>query len=102
MKSSKLKKLEKLILADDGLLVPLILGNGLDEDKVEGICSILKELQVEWEKSDSIPQKAIDIFTDFFSAMESACGLYSEEESDKIMKATDKIMGIAGESLIQK
>lgn len=102
MKSSKLEQLENLLLSEDGLLVSLRLGNGLDEEKVENICCVLKELQVEWEDYDFIPKKAVDIFIDFYPAMESSCGLYSEDEADKIIDKADKIMDLIRDCIIQK
>lgn len=102
MKNSNLEKLEELLLSEDGLLVSLRLGNGLDEVKVEKICYVLKELKVEWEDFDFIPKKAVDIFIDFYPAMESSCGLYSEEESDKIIDTADKIMDLIRECISQK
>lgn len=100
MKNSKLEKLEELLLSEDGLLVSLRLGNGLDQEKVENICCVLNELQVEWEDCDYIPKKAADIFIDFYPAMESSCGLYSEDESDKIIDSADKIMDLIRDCVI--
>ena len=96
-----LTKLEELLLSEDGLLIQLRLGNGLDEEKVERICCVLEELKVEWRDSDCIPRKAVDIFVDFYPAIESTCDLYSEEVSLKIMDIADKVMDKIRECIIQ-
>lgn len=92
MANSKLVTLEELLLLDEGILVSLRLGDGLNQDKVESICKVLEELSREWEQNDFIPKKAADLFVDFYPAMESACGLYTDEEQTIIMDAANKIM----------
>ncbi|MFT8352783.1 hypothetical protein [Clostridium saccharoperbutylacetonicum] len=91
---------EQLLLADDGLLTSLRLGYGLKKDKVESVCDILEKLSEEWRGENSIPKKAVDLFIDFYPTIESACGLYSENEAINIMDAADKIMDLIRECVI--
>ncbi|AEV68911.1 hypothetical protein [Acetivibrio clariflavus] len=94
---NKLMVLEELLLSDNGLLVSLRLGDGLKQDKVEMICKLLEELAKDWASIDCIPKKAVDLFIDFYPAMESSCGLYNEEEQVLIMDVADKIMDLIRE-----
>ncbi len=97
--NNKVMTLEKLLLSEDGILVLLRLGDGLNIDKVDSICKLLKELSIDWEQCDFIPRKAVDLFVDFYPAMESVCSLYSEEEQTIIMDAADKIMDLIRECI---
>lgn len=92
--------LEEELLGDDGLIISLRFAKGLDEDKVLNICSTLKKLSKEWEKMDSIPKKAADLFIDFYPTVEAACELYDEEVKIRIMDSVDKIMDLMRDCLI--
>lgn len=102
MKEDNLEKLENLLLADDGLLILLRLGDGLDENKVKRICEVLKELNYEWRSLDYIPKKAADIFVDFYFVMESSYGLYNEDEVEKIIQAADEIMALIRACIVSR
>jgi len=97
MANDKLAYLEELLLNDEGLLISLRLGNGLNMEKIDLICGILKELSDEWKKDDVIPKKAANLFVDFYQAIESSCGLYNDEKQIQIMNAADKIMDLIRE-----
>lgn len=99
MPNSRLTKLEELLLSDEGILVSLRLGDGINQQKVDLVCKILGELSTEWEQNDSIPKKAADLFVDFYPAVESACGLYSNEEQIVIINTADKIMDLIRECI---
>ncbi|MBW5470330.1 hypothetical protein GPJ61_21115 [Brevibacillus formosus] len=90
--SEKLEVLEELLLGEEGLLISLRLGDGLNQKRVDEVCNILAELEVDWSGKDFIPKKAADLFVDLYPAMESSCGLYDENEGQEIMDAADKIM----------
>jgi hypothetical protein len=89
---NKVDLLEELLLSDSGLIISLRMGDGLNVSLVDEICMLLDKLKVEWEKKDSIPKKAVDLFVDFYPAMESCEGLYNEKEFTEILDAADKIM----------
>ncbi len=92
MKNCNLEKLEILLLSENGLIIKLRMGEGLDSNLVDEICETLSILKDEWKNSLFIPKKAVDMFVDFYPAMESCIGLYDQFESDKIMLVTDRIM----------
>jgi len=95
-----IEKLEELFLGDDGLLISLRLGNGLNMKKVDEIIKILKVLSKEWANQNYIPKRAAEIFIDFYPAMESVCGLYSDDESTNIMDVADKILDLIRDCVI--
>ena len=97
----KVEQLKELLLGDTGLLVSLRLGDGLDNEKVMEIINILKKLKLEWEKENTIPKKAVDLFIDFYPVMESASVLYSDNESNMIMDAADKIMDLIRDCILE-
>jgi hypothetical protein len=92
--SKNLDKLYQLLYADDGLLILLRLGEGLDLKKAEQIHDVLQKLSDEWRDKDSIPKQAVDIFIDFYPAMESAANHYSDIEAQKIIEVADKTMDL--------
>jgi hypothetical protein len=100
MKIDNIKKLEELLLGDAGLLIALRLGNGLNIRKADEIIKILETLSNEWADKDYIPKKAAELFIDFYPAMESACGLYSDNESINIMDVADKIVDLIRDCVI--
>lgn len=90
--NDKLELLDELLLGEDGLLISLRLGDGLNKEKVDKVCDVLNKLAGDWADENSIPKKAVDLFVDFYPAMESSCGLYNEHEALEIMNAADRIM----------
>jgi len=84
--------LEDLLLGEDGLLVSLRQGDGLDTEKVDKICNLLECMENKWKDSRLIPKKAAELFVDLCPVMESSCGLYDENEVLEIMDAADRIM----------
>lgn len=84
--------LEDLLLGDDGLLIALRLGYGLNSEKVTRIIEVLDYLSEEWAESEYIPKKAAGMFADFYLAAYSSLGLYNEEVGLKIEDAVDKVM----------
>ncbi len=88
----KLEILEQLLLSDEGLIVSLRMGDGLNMALVQEICLVLDELKGIWKDSTVIPKKAVDLFVDFYPAMQSCESLYSEQDGMQIMDATDLIM----------
>lgn len=90
--SSNLNILEQLLIGQDGILLSLRMGDGLEEEKVERIIRILGKLSKEWSGNESIPKKAVDLFIDIYPVMQSSCDLYSEETAVKIMNVADKII----------
>lgn len=97
---TKIEELKELFLSGDGLLVLLRLGDGLDKSKFDRICCILKDLKEEWKNSDYIPKMAVDIFIDFYPAIESSYGLYNDEEMEEIIEAADIIMELIRDCVI--
>lgn len=90
--SSNMEFLEQLLIGEDGMLLSLRMGEGLQEKKVQQIIDVLVKLSKEWSGSDCIPKKALDLFIDIFPVMQSSCDWYSEEETIKIMNAADRII----------
>lgn len=90
--STTLDNFEQLLIGDDGLLVSLRMGEGLQKEKVQQIICVLGKLSKEWESSDCIPKKAVDLFIDIFPVIQSSCSWYSDEEAEDIMDAADRII----------
>lgn len=97
---NKIEELKELFLSDDGLLVSLRLGDGLDKKKSDRICCILKDLKEEWKYSDCIPKMAVDIFIDFYPAIESSYKLYNDEEVNEIIESADIIMELIRDCIV--
>lgn len=100
MLDKHIEVLENKLFDDNGLLIKLRLGKGLDESKVKEICDSLSELIDELKNVDYIPKRLALIFVDLYSAVESTCSLYNEEEINKIMDFADIIMNLVRECLI--
>ncbi|OCA90347.1 hypothetical protein A8F94_00120 [Bacillus sp. FJAT-27225] len=81
--------LEELILGDNGLIIPLRLGYGLNSEKVSEIIKVLDHLSEEWAESEYIPKKAAEMFANFYVAAYSTLGLYNDEVGLKIEDAVD-------------
>lgn len=88
---SKLELLEKLLYGDDGLLLLLRMGDGLNNEKFEEVCLILKELAIEWRERDHIPKRAALLLFELYPAMSSGNRFYKEKELEKIEDAADII-----------
>lgn len=94
MSEDYVETLEKLMIGEEGLLIKLRLGEGLQKSKVQEICQVLTFLRDDWFEKDVIPKRAAELFVDFYAAMESSVGLYSEEKEKEIMDAADQIMDL--------
>ncbi|MDQ0891405.1 hypothetical protein QFZ81_006493 [Paenibacillus sp. V4I9] len=63
MEKDLVKYLGDLLLhQDDGLLIKLRMGDGLDKSKVDEISTVLSQLAIEWENDDKISKEAVDYF----------------------------------------
>lgn len=92
--SDTIDLLEKLLLEDDGLLISLRMGDGLDKGKADQVCKVLIDISKEWEGLDDVPKKAVGLFIDLYPAMQSSCESYSEEEAMEIMDYADRIVSL--------
>lgn len=95
-----LEKLETLLIGENGLLIKLRLGDGLDQDTVNDILITLSELSNEWSHLDLIPKKSIELFIDIYPTMESSLELYSSDDKIKIMDVADKIINSVKDCVI--
>lgn len=98
--SSDLEFLEQLLIGEDGMLLSLRMGDGLQEKKVQQVIDVLGKLSKEWSGSECIPKKAVDLFIDIFPVMQSSCDWYSEAEVIKIMDAADQIVNSIRDCII--
>ncbi|HEX9059663.1 MAG TPA: hypothetical protein VF941_05760 [Clostridia bacterium] len=99
--SKKLDLLQDLILGEDGFLIKLRMGDGLDEEKYNATCEIIKEITVEWREKDVIPKKAAILFVDLYRSMISFAKWNGEKEEEKIIEAAINISGLIREFLEQ-
>lgn len=59
MEKDLVKYLGDLLLhQDDGLLIKLRMGDGIDNSKVDEICAVLSQLAIEWENEDKISKES--------------------------------------------
>lgn len=91
MESDQIDLLEKLFIADNGLLTLLSMGHGLQKEKVKEICDVLTILHDQWRNKEVIPKKAAELFADFYFNVESSLRLYDEEKQIEIMDAAYQI-----------
>ncbi|GGE21374.1 hypothetical protein GCM10011571_24330 [Marinithermofilum abyssi] len=94
---NKIDMLEKLLVGDEGLLISLRFGDGLNKNNLEKVFNILETLAEEWSDEHCIPKKAVDLFVDIYPVMVSACKLYDKKEEMEILNAADKIMDLIRE-----
>jgi hypothetical protein len=93
MEKDLVKYLRDLLLhQDDGLLIKLRMGDGLDKSKVDEICTVLSQLAIEWEKDDKVSKEAVDYFIHIDPVMNATLNRYSEKEQAEILIALDTIM----------
>jgi hypothetical protein len=91
---NKIDMLEELLVGDEGLLISLRFGDGLNKNKLEKVFNLLEEFAEEWSDEHCIPKKAVDLFIDIYPSMEATCELYDEKEEIEIMNAADKILDL--------
>lgn len=94
MPNSKIELFEKLLLSEEGLLIKLRLGKGLDRVKYDSICYLLEELAAEWKGIDTIPKKAAELFVDLYPAMDATSYQYKNDEAIIIKEAADKLISL--------
>ncbi|WP_244209307.1 hypothetical protein [Paenibacillus ferrarius] len=87
-----LENLEEVLIGDEGVLISLRMGDGLNKGKVEEACTILDKLAIMWSETDSIPKKAVDLFINIYPVLMTSQEHYSEHEAREIMDAADQLM----------
>ncbi|BFT72355.1 hypothetical protein [Paenibacillus sp. P36] len=93
MENDLVKYLGDLLLhRDDGLLIKLRMGNGLDKSKVDEICAVLTQLAIEWENDDKISKEAVEYFIHIDPVMNATLSRYSEKQQAEILIALETIM----------
>ncbi|MGG1516940.1 hypothetical protein ABE504_16145 [Paenibacillus oryzisoli] len=93
MEKDLVKNLGDLLLhEDDGLLIKLRMGDGLDRSRVDEICAVLGQLAIEWKNDDKISREAVDYFIHIDPVMNATLSLYSEKQQEEILYALDTIM----------
>lgn len=96
---NKLDLLEKSIIGRQGFLGKLRMGDGLDEEKYNVTCEIMKDLILEYKEKDVVPKKAAELFIDLYHSMISFIEWHNEEEVEKILQAAVNINELIGELL---
>jgi hypothetical protein len=89
MKDSEL--LEQLEKSYEAFMVPLRMGDGLEEKPYNEFCKLLVCCSDIWGEDEVIPKRAALIFVDAFSSMISSSYLYDEAVGAKISMAADEM-----------
>jgi hypothetical protein len=90
----KLDKLNDLLYSDDGLLISLRMGDGLNKEKFSEVCEILKELATEWAGKDEISKYGAHLLFELYPALIGGSGFYGKEEQVQIEDATNQIYNL--------
>ena len=67
------------------------MGDGLNEEKYNLTCEIIKEITLEWKNKDVVPKKAAELFVDLYPSMISFTEWHNEEEVERITQAAVNI-----------
>ncbi|MFE5321636.1 hypothetical protein ACFQ88_23305 [Paenibacillus sp. NPDC056579] len=93
MEKDLVKYLGNLLLHEnEGLLIKLRMGDGLDKGRVSEICAVLNQIAIQWKHDDRIPKEAVDYFINIDPVMNAVLNYYSAEHQEDILAALDTIM----------
>ena len=92
---------DNLGIALGDFLVPLRQHQGLDEEKFEALCSILKTCRQEWKDVNAIPKRTVKALVDIYPATMAHASWYEREEKEyrRIKKAAIKLLSLTGKAL---
>ncbi|HKQ07907.1 MAG TPA: hypothetical protein VJ464_22460 [Blastocatellia bacterium] len=92
---------DNLGIALGDFLVPLRQHRGLDEEKFEALCSILKACREEWKDVDAIPKRTVKALVDIYPATIAHASWYEREKQEykKIKKAALKLLSLTSKAL---
>lgn len=97
MISDSILRLQQVLFSDDGLMMLLRYGHGLNHDKFKETCEILKVIAAELSETNEVPKILVNIFVTLYPTMESCSYMYNQAEAEKIREAAEIILDLIGE-----
>ncbi len=87
------ESVRSLLSAAEAFLVPLRLGEGLQEQRLNDLCGVLRACAHEWACAAAIPKAAANVLVDLFPAIEACSYLasYDGDEAQRIRNAAQTI-----------
>ncbi|ULL16371.1 hypothetical protein DVH26_19115 [Paenibacillus sp. H1-7] len=76
----------------EGFLVPLRMGDGIKNDLVTQIFTLLDRISLKYLDQDSIPKSLAELFIDVYPAMLSSTGLYDSIVENEIIDIADRLL----------
>jgi hypothetical protein len=89
--------LERLTSTAMEFLVPLRMGEGLDEHRYQQLVGVLRLASQRWRGDPFIPKRAAGVFVDLFDAVWSSSFLYPEPQSSQIRMRADRLAELVRE-----
>lgn len=80
-----------LLDINNGFLIDLRFGKGINHNKVNEILDVLFDIKNEYKDSDVISKEICSLFIDFYPSIEGSLSLYSLEQVHEILEISDKI-----------
>lgn len=81
-----------LLDINDGLLIDLRFGKGINHNKANEILEVLLDIKNNYKNSDVISKELCNLFIDFYPFIDGSLSLYSIEEVHEILEISDKIL----------
>ena len=75
---------QQLVDAAEALLVPLRMGQGLDDQALANLELALDEFARQWRSEPLIPKRAASVLAEIWPAMEASSELYADERGPRI------------------
>lgn len=74
----------QLVDAAEAFLVPLRMGEGLDEQALALLETAIDTFANQWRRDSMIPKSAASVLSEIWPSMEAASDLYPDERGDRI------------------
>lgn len=79
----------------DALTLPIRSNEGLDEEALEKVFSVLRQCAQEWDGSSLIPREALAELVDVYAALDGLSEAYPEPARSSIGRAARELQGLA-------
>ncbi|MGW7487208.1 hypothetical protein [Streptomyces sp. NPDC054786] len=86
---------DELTEALDSLTLPLRSNEGLDEEALEKVFSVLRQCEQEWDGCSLIPREALAELVDLYAALNGVSDAYPEPACSAIDRAARELQGLA-------
>jgi hypothetical protein len=84
-----------LLVAADQFIVPLRMGEGIDEVAYDRLCGALHRCADAWRGRDAVPKRAANVLVDLYPAVEAGSYMYGDDYLPTVLMAAEEIGHLA-------